>query len=90
MRFGDPPLAGDSINSISDAREIAEEFSRKMSRPLLPRWRKQSDHPCRCFASYHHSEFIMKHQVPYGPMLHLMQCDRCGHFWKKTLPGQVY
>lgn len=82
MRYSDPPLAGDSVNSIADARESAEEFSRKMSRPLLPKWNDVSDEPCLCTASHIEPELISDHKVPFGAVLHLVQCPLCCKVWK--------
>ena len=84
MRFGDPPppMSSDSVNSIADSREIAEEFSRQMSQPLLPKWNDVSDEPCLCVDADHNPDVISIWEVPYGSELHLIQCEQCGKLWK--------
>ncbi len=91
MKFSDrPPMASD-LSCDHDRNNDEEDFRRQMSQPLLPPWNDLSDEPCLCIARYiflnrtYEPDLIAVWKVPCGPMMHLLQCPRCGHRWKKVV-----
>lgn len=77
-----PPLASD-LSCDVDRHNDEEDFRRQMSQPSLPKWHDRSDEPCLC-ASPSEPHIIAVHVVPFGPVLHLLECLSCGEVWKKV------
>ena len=83
MRSSDRPPLANEPSCDHDRNNDEEDFMRKMSQPLQPEWNGCSDEPCGCIHSLIEPDIKAVHPVPYGDVLHLLQCPICGHKWKE-------